>query len=275
MEIRKAERKQAKIKMAIQGCSGSGKTYSALLIANGLIDDWSNIIVIDTENNSADLYDHLGEYRVLPLSPPFTPERYIKAIQKCEEEGGKVIILDSISHEWEGAGGILEVHGNMPGNSFTNWNKVTPRHNAFVESMLQSRSHIIATVRTKQNYVLNERNGKQVPEKVGMKGITRDGLDYEFTIVLDMDMKHIARVSKNRTSLFQELPEFVPNIDTGQQIRKWCESGTSIEQVKGMIIQCTDRNALLDLYNKYPEYRDSLQKTFSKRKHALLNHSTN
>jgi hypothetical protein len=108
-----------------------------------------------------------------------------------------------------------------------------------------------------------------------MKGITRDGLDYEFTIVLEMDMKHIARVSKNRTSLFHDLPEFVPRIDTGQQIRKWCDSGTSKEKVKEMIIRCADRNALLDIYNKYPEFREPLREVFTNRKNALLNHQPN
>lgn len=131
MELRKAERKQAKIKLGLQGPSGSGKTYSALLLAYGLVQDWAKVAVIDTENHSADLYAHLGDYRVLPLNRPYTPERYIQAIQACEDASMEVIIIDSITHEWDGAGGILETHGNMTGNSFTNWNKVTPRHNAF------------------------------------------------------------------------------------------------------------------------------------------------
>ena len=123
MEIRKAQRKQAKIKLALQGPSGSGKTMSALLLASGLT-SYSKIAVIDTENHSADLYAHLGDYNVLQLSQPFSPERYIKAIETCEQAKMEVIIIDSISHEWEGVGGILDVHGAMPGNSFTNWNKV-------------------------------------------------------------------------------------------------------------------------------------------------------
>ena len=102
----------------------------------------------------------------------------------------EVIIIDSISHEWEGKGGILDIHGSMVGNSFTNWAKVTPRHNEFVQKILQSNSHIIATIRSKQDYVLSEKNGKMVPEKVGLKGVTREGLDYEFTLVFDVDIKH-------------------------------------------------------------------------------------
>ena len=98
------------MKLGLQGPSGSGKTYSALLLANGLSDDWNKIAVIDTENGSADLYAHLGNYQVLQLTKPFTPERYIEAIETCEKQGMKVVIIDSISTEWEGSGGILENH---------------------------------------------------------------------------------------------------------------------------------------------------------------------
>src|SRR6056297_667392 len=138
MKLRTAERKQAKIKLGLEGPSGSGKTYSALLLAYGLVQNWSKVAVIDTENHSADLYAHLGDYKVLQLDRPYTPERYIQAIQACEDASMEVIIIDSVTHEWDGAGGILETHGNMTGNSFTNWNKVSPRHTAFVQRILQS-----------------------------------------------------------------------------------------------------------------------------------------
>ena len=198
MEIRKALRRQAKIKLALQSASGGGKTYSSLLLASGMT-GWEKIAVIDTENHSADLYAHLGDFYVLQLNKPFAPERYIEAMEVCERAGIEVIIIDSITHEWEGSGGILDIHGNMPGNSFTNWAKITPRHNAFVQKILESPCHIICTIRTKTDYVLSEKNGKMVPEKVGLKGITRDGMDYEFTIVFDLDIKHNAVASKDRT----------------------------------------------------------------------------
>ena len=177
MQLQKASRRRVKIKMALQGSSGSGKTYSALLLAYGLCSNWSKIAVIDTENRSSELYEHLAEFMVLTITPPFSPEKYIEALQLCEKEGMEVIIIDSISHEWEGIGGILEQHSAMPGNSYTNWNKLTPRHNSFVQHILQSPVHIIGTIRSKQEYVLSEKNGKQVPEKVGMKGVTREGMD--------------------------------------------------------------------------------------------------
>src|SRR4051812_15857592 len=149
MQLQQASRKRAKIKMALQGPSGSGKTYSALLIAFGLCNNWNKIAVIDTENHSSELYAHLGTYQVLHLEAPFSPEHYVQAIQICEHAAIEVIIIDSISHEWEGIGGVLEIHGAMTGNSYTNWNKITPRHNSFVQHMLQSRAHIIGCIRAK------------------------------------------------------------------------------------------------------------------------------
>jgi len=278
MELRNAERKQAKIKMGLQAPSGAGKTYSALLLAYGLINDWSKIAVIDTENHSADLYAHLGNYQVLAFEQPFSPERYIQAIEVCEKAGMEVIILDSISHEWEGVGGILDIHGAMMGNSFTNWAKVTPRHNAFVQKLLQSSSHIIATIRSKQDYVLSEKNGKMVPEKIGLKGVTREGLDYEFTIVLELDLKHQATATKDRTQLFMDKPSFIITPDTGKTIRQWCESGaaptpaaTSVEELKDMVRSTVTVEALTALYRTYPETSKLLIPEFNKRKQEIVN----
>ena len=228
MQLRLRERKQAKIKMALQGASGTGKTFSSLLLAKGLSGgDFSKVAVIDTENGSADLYAHLGDYNVLSLSPPFTPESYIKAIEICEKAGMEVIVLDSISHCWDE---LLDFHSKLVGNSFTNWAKVTPRQKAFVDKILQSKAHIIATMRTKQGYVLNQKDGKFIPEKVGLKSVQRDGLDYEFTLVFDLDIKHFAVASKDRTGLFMDRPEFVISEETGKEILDWCHRGTKTEQ---------------------------------------------
>jgi KaiC/GvpD/RAD55 family RecA-like ATPase len=112
MTIRKAERRNAKIKLALQGPSGSGKTYSALQIAMGLT-ELNNVVVIDTENYSADLYDHVGDFNVIDLGKPFSPEKYIQAIDDSVKAGMKVIIIDSLSHEWEGEGGILDIHSHL------------------------------------------------------------------------------------------------------------------------------------------------------------------
>lgn len=278
MELRQAERRQAKIKMGLQAPSGAGKTYSALLLAYGLINDWSKIAVIDTENHSADLYAHLGNYKVLALEQPFSPERYIQAIEVCEKAGMEAIIIDSISHEWEGVGGILDIHGAMMGNSFTNWAKVTPRHNAFVQKILQSNCHIVATIRSKQDYVLSEKNGKMVPEKIGLKGVTREGLDYEFTIVLELDLKHMATSTKDRTQLFMDKPSFIITPDTGKTIKAWCESGaaptpaaTSVEELRDMVRNTVTVEALTALYRTYPETSKLLIPEFNKRKQEIVN----
>src|SRR4030042_1297621 len=271
MDLRKAERKQAKIKMGLQGPSGSGKTYSALLIGYGLSNDWSKIAVIDTENHSADLYAHLGNYKVLNLAKPFTPETYIEAVEVCEKAGMEVIIIDSISAEWEGQGGILEIHGNMTGNTFTNWNKVTPRHNAFVQKMLQSPCHLIATIRSKQDYVLSEKNGKYVPEKVGLKGITREGLDYEFTVVLDLDIRHNASASKDRTGMFMDKPQWIITEKTGQRIMEWCKAGVDINDLINIINQAKTVEELREIYKNNPLHQKDIEALCKNRKVEIEN----
>jgi hypothetical protein len=269
MQLIIAERKQALIKLGIQGPSGSGKSYSALLLAHGLVMDWNKIAVIDSENHSAHLYSHLGGYNVLNLSKPFNPERYIEAIETCEREGMQVIIIDSISQEWSGESGILDLHGNMAGNSFTNWAKITPRHNAFVQRMLQSPCHLISTIRSKQDYVLTEKNGKMVPEKVGMQGVTREDLSFEFTIVFDLDIKHNASASKDRTGLFMDNPSFIINETTGKKIKTWCMGN---ELLKNVELQIADSKTVQDLRNiliKYPTLRDKVEPLCLQRKKEL------
>lgn len=227
MQLRHSQRRAAKMRLALQGASGSGKTYSSLLIAHGMTSDWSKIAVIDTENGSADLYAHLGAYNVLSLSEPYNPEKYIDAIGICESAGMEVIIIDSISHCWDY---LLDFHANLQGNSFANWAKVTPRQNAFIQRILTSSAHVICTMRSKQDYVLSDKNGKMVPEKVGLKAVQRDNVDYEFTAVLDIAMNHKATTSKDRTGLFTGRPEFLITPAVGQAILKWCNlSNTSVQ----------------------------------------------
>ena len=269
MILQTAQRKRAKIKMGLQGPSGSGKTLGALLTAFGLCGDWSKIAVIDTENHSADLYAHLGNYNVLPLSAPFTPEKYIQALEVCEKAEMDVVILDSTTHEWEN---LIDFHSSMQGNSFTNWGKITPRHNAFVQKILQSPCHVISTTRTKQDYVLNERNGKMVPEKVGLKSVQRDGLEYEFTLVFDLDMKNNASASKDRTGLFFGKPEQKLSVEIGKLIRDWCNTGSEITAVdiSNRIGECKSIQELLSLYNEYPQFKETLKPEFEQQKRSLL-----
>jgi hypothetical protein len=272
MKLQVASRKRAKIKMALQAPSGAGKTYSSLLLAYGLCNDWSKIAVVDTENNSADLYAHLGAYNTVGIRAPFTPEKYIEAINLCESEGMEVVIIDSLSQVWEGPGGILDTHSRMAGNSFTNWSKLTPRHNAFIQAMLQSPCHIIGTIRSKQDYVLNEKNGKVIPEKIGLKGVTKEGLDYEFTLVFEVDIKHNVTTSKDRTMLFTGKPEFTISANTGALIAEWCNEGVdvSVDDILQRINDTVSIKDLLALYNLYPQFREALKPEFEAQKRKII-----
>jgi len=268
MQLNRAERKNVKIKLGLQGSSGSGKTMSALLLAYGLTNDWSKIAIIDTENHSAELYSHLGAYNVLNLEPPFSPERYKEAIEVCKKAQMEVIIIDSISMEWDY---ILEQHSQLAGNSYTNWSKFTPRHHSFVQSILQANAHVICTLRAKQDYVLNEKNGKFVPEKVGLKSIQRDGLDYELTIVFEIDIKHNAVATKDRTELFSGKTEFKISSETGNEISEWCKKGILIEpDYQPFIDACETVDELRDLYlNSTEKIQSKYRNQFNQKKYLL------
>lgn len=268
MKIRKAERKQSKIRVAMQGPSGSGKTYSSLLLAKGLVKDLRKVVLIDTECGSADLYAHLGPFSVLPLSAPFTPEKYIEALELCEKSGAECIIVDSLSPAWEY---LLDLHSKMQGNSFTNWGRLTPRQKSLVHKILTSPVHIIATMRTKQDYVINLKNGKHVPEKIGLKAIQRDGIDYEFTLVFNLDINHLAKCTKDRTDLYRVSEEFTISVLTGEQILDWCTRGVPIEQVRLKIEACKSLEELTKVYEQYTAYYQELKEEFSTKKLDLQN----
>lgn len=269
LTLRKSSRKQVKMKLAIQGASGAGKTYSALIVAYGMTKDWSKVAIIDSENGSSDLYADLGHYMVLPMYAPYSPEMYIHAIEVCVKHGIEVIIIDSLSHVWEY---LLDVHANMPGNSFTNWGKVTPRLNKLIQAILNSPTHVIATMRTKQDYVLSDKNGKVVPEKVGLKAIQRDGVDYEFTIVFDLDANHQAKASKDRTGLFVDRLPFRMDDKIGAEIQTWCTSGseTSDEDMSARILETKSIAELMELYQTHPQAQSSHKKDFIERKKELV-----
>jgi hypothetical protein len=248
IQLRKAERKKAKIRLGLSAVSGGGKTFSALNIAYGLSGDWTKIAVIDTENNSADLYAHLGDFNVLELHAPYTPERYIESIKACEEADVEVIIIDSITHEWDGKGGCLEIMDSL-GGKYQDWAKVTPRHQAFIDAILQSKAHVITTVRRKQDYEMSKgSDGKVKVEKAGLKEVTREGFEYELTVNLELDIRHNATASKDRTGLFMGRPAFVPSVETGEMIKEWCQSGIDPqEEIKESISKLANCNTVDEL----------------------------
>jgi len=225
--LRQATRTKAKIRLGLSAVSGGGKTYSAILIAKGLSNgDLSKVAIIDTENGSADLYAHMGNYNVLTLNAPFSPERYIDAIKTCEDAGMNVIIIDSITHEWDGKGGCLQIQEQL-GGKYQDWAKVTPRHQAFIDAILQSKCHMITTVRRKQDYEMTkDAGGKMKVEKAGLKEVTREGFEYELTANIELDIRHNATALKDRTGLFMDQPQFIPSEETGKMLLQWCENGT-------------------------------------------------
>lgn len=251
MKLQKATRKKVKLRLNLSAPSGAGKTYSALKLAKGLVGDWSKIAVIDTENGSASLYEHLGEFNTIDLQPPFSPERYIQAIDMCLTAGMECIIIDSSSHEWSGPGGCLEINENLAnakyrGNTWSAWNETTPRHDAFVSKVLHAPVHIITCTRSKMETVMTD--DKKV-KKVGMKDIQREGWEYELTVSLNIDRDtHKAIASKDRTELFDNKEPFLITEKTGELVRDWCEKGVDADsELKDAISKLSNCDSVDDL----------------------------
>jgi hypothetical protein len=266
LQLTKARRSKAYLKLGMSAPSGAGKTLSSILLGYGLVKEahpdwtdeqiWEHIAIIDTENGSGQLYvgtEHynvnIGVYNVITLQPPFEAEKYIQAIELCKEAGMEVCIIDSTTPLWSGAGGLLEQQNNAAkrgGNSYTAWRDITPMHNRFVDAMLQTPMHIIATMRSKQEYVQEkDSNGKTNIRKVGMEPEQRKGMEYEFTIFLEINNEHEAFGAKDRTSQFDQ-KTFKITPEHGKQLMRWLEGGTDkpIEVVKVSVQKADPKNAL-------------------------------
>lgn len=228
MGFKPATRKDVRIKMALSGSSGAGKTLGALLIAKGLVSDIKTIGVFQTEPGRAQCYlKDIGEFQVMEVSPPFDPGKYMEGIEEAVKAGIKCLIIDSASDEWAGLGGALDMHQaatDVVKNSFAAWKNVTPRHEAFFNAVLAAPIHIIATVKKKSDYVLEQNEkGRQVPRRVGLKDIAREGTEYRWMLQFDLDQEsNTAMVVKDNTGLFQGGEAFVITEDTGRKIRDWC-----------------------------------------------------
>lgn len=258
--------------MNIASPSGFGKTYSALLLGYGITGVWEKIAVIDTENDSASLYSHLGPFKTLRLDAPYSPDRYIEAITACEKAGIELIIIDSITHIWKGTGGILQYQNSL-GGRYQDWAKATPLYQKWLNKILQSQCHIITTNRKKQAYNLVTEGNKTKVEKAGLDDEIRDGYEYEMTLAFEIiNEKHMARASKDRTGLFVNLPEFVITPETGKMILNWCQSGEEInsEVIFGRIGQCSSIQDLLSLYRMFPQFQESLKPEFERKKRELI-----
>lgn len=225
MAFTKAKRTNAKLRLALTGPAGSGKTFSAIQLALGLK---GKIAMIDTECGSGSLYANLADYDICQLKPPYDARRYVALIHEAENAGYNVIIIDSISHEWDGEGGSLDTQVKIANtkysrNTYAAWRDITPLHNLLINAMLMSCCHIIATMRSKTDY--SNDNGR--PIKVGLAPIQRDGTDYEFTTVLDIAQNHMATVSKDRTGLFRDTP-FIITPKIGERLLDWLNADDNL-----------------------------------------------
>lgn len=254
LELKKAQRSKAYLKLGMSAPSGGGKTLGALLIAYGLMkqkypklspeERWSKIAIIDTENGSGELYVgsdiskvnlKIGEYSAITLHPPFEADKYTNAIKLCQESGIEVCIIDSTTHLWSGEGGLLEQQSaaaKRSGNSYTAWRDITPQHAHFVDAMLQTPMHIIATMRSKQEYVQekDEKTNKTTVRKIGLEPEQRKGMEYEFTTFLEIDAEHTAFGSKDRTSMFDQ-KSFKITPEIGERMMQWLEGADTSEPV--------------------------------------------
>lgn len=226
----KATRRKAKARVALVGPSGSGKTYTALIIARGLVGPEGRIAVIDTERASASKYaGDVAEFDALDLDH-HAPKEYVAAIQDAAREGYDCLVIDSLSHAWSGRGGALEqvdqAAKRSQGNSYVAWRDVTPQHNALVDAILTFPGHVVVTMRAKTEYVLETgKNGKQTPRKVGMAPIQRDGMEYEFDVVADLDLDHNLIVSKSRCSALADAVVTRPDAKIAEVLRRWLDDG--------------------------------------------------
>ncbi len=265
--FKKAERKKARLRLALCGPAGSGKTFSALQIAKGL---GGKIALIDTEHESGSLYADLCEFDTASITAPYTPDKYRAAITAAEAAGYNVLIIDSFSHAWAGEGGLLDMHDKAAaamksGNSFTAWREITPQHNALVEALLGARLHVIATLRAKTAYdLVDDGHGKKKPVKVGLAPVQREGVDYEFTSVFDLAVDgHVATATKDRTRLYDG-KHFVPSVETGKELVAWLETGADADAasrllVQGLIDRITGIENLFELRNWWKKHQTEIE----------------
>lgn len=262
LQLKQAQRKKAYLKLGISAPSGGGKTLGALLIAYGLMKEkypkesdevrWGKIAIIDSENGSGELYvgkeianTRIGVYNAITLTPPFEADKYTQAIELCREAGMEVCIIDSTTHLWSGQGGLLEQQSaaaKRTGNSYTAWRDVTPQHNRFVDTMLQTPMHIIATMRSKQEYVQekDEKTGKTTVRKLGLEPEQRKGMEFEFTTFFEINAEHEAFGSKDRTSLFDQ-KTFKIDPKVGATLMQWLESGADATEVATVLATSTHK----------------------------------
>lgn len=227
----RATRGARKLRLSLVGPSGSGKTKTALLMAEGLLAPGQKIGLLDTEQRSSSLYADAHEFYPFYMAPPYEPQRYVKAMYAAAEAGNiGVLIIDSLSHAWIGSGGVLEQVDQLAGNSNDNrnaWKKMTPIQQQLIETIIACPYHVIATLRTKDAYGLNERNQRV---KIGLAPVQRDGVDYEFDVALYLDQTHTALVDKSRIGEIMPVGSTfpMPGAAEAKALGDWLASGVPV-----------------------------------------------
>ena len=221
-----AVKTESNLRLTIAGPSGSGKTYTALAVATALADG-GKVAVLDTEHGSASKYADLFAFDVLNESAPFHPDKVTAAINDAGRGGYAVLILDSMSHFWNGPGGMTDIVDDIARrmkspNSFAAWKDGTPIQQKMIEAIVSAPLHIIATMRSKQDYILEtDERGKQRPRKVGMAPIQRDGFEYEFDVFMDMDNDNTGMIAKTRCPALTNGVFRKPGADVANILRDW------------------------------------------------------
>lgn len=244
MGFKKAIREQLWLRVLLGGPSGSGKTYSALRLATGIAKECgSRIAAIDTENGRMRYYADEFDFDCMELQTPFKPEKYIEAINSAVEAGYKVLIIDSSSHEWKWC---YDTANAMPGNSFQNWGKIKAQHHQkYTEAIIQAPIHIINTARGKDEYVMDEKDGKKAPRKVGLGIKAEDDTEYEYTVTFNINQdNHIATAMKDNTHLFENRYEVLTEKD-GVDLYKWANSGVEVSKPSTKQVGQDDPGALV------------------------------
>lgn len=223
MQFEKATKEQSKLRLALFGPSGSGKTFSALRIATGL---GGQIAVIDTERGSASKYADLFSFDVLELEQ-FGTRVYVEAINAAQHSGYDVLIIDSLTHGWHDL--LQEVdriaRAKFGGNTWAAWSEGTPLQRAMVNAILRFDGHIIATMRTKTEWALQQNDrGKIVPVRIGLAPEQGKGIEYEFDMLMEINAEHYAVVTKDRTNKFQD-KSLIPDEPFGKALAEWLLSG--------------------------------------------------
>ena len=263
-------RAKSKLRMALTGVSGAGKTLGALYIAYGLTGDWSRIAVIDTEHERARMYANrtdlgTGKFLYCPLYPPYTAEQYTSLVKEAASLVGPdgAVIVDSFSHAWNNEGGVLDVKDKIAAqagkNSYTAWNEAGKVQNSLVNTILAVECHMIVTMRSKMDYVMQENErGKTQPVKVGLAPVQRDDTEYEFDIVLDIARSHIATASKDVTFLDKFGEIITPEL--GRQLKAWLDDGVDPAQLQGE--KPITKEQWTELSKPYRELPETLQAAY-------------